>query len=151
MDHGGRNHKLIFFSSQKNQWTRPLTKTKVAYCLQEKSCNYFVQSCISHYCRTRLQVGINHYQLIKRQQRETHNLILWFSIRKSPVTQAPLCFSQVTISQLPKWMLSKEGLRALNLLLAPPCESQTAEAYGRRRQMTTLNPQALVGQSAETV
>lgn len=43
-----------------------------------------------------------------------------------PETQAPLCFSQVTISQLPKWMLSKEGLPSLNLLLAPPCESQTA-------------------------
>lgn len=49
----------------------------------------------------------------------------------SPVTQIPL--------QVPKWMPSKEGLPSLHLLLAPPCESQTAADLWKRRQMTTLN------------
>lgn len=139
LDHGNRNHKLvlaeqIFFSSQKNKWTRPLTKKKkVSHCLWERSCSYFTQSGISHYCRTRLQVEINHYQFI------IYNLLQFICIRMSPVTQAPLCFSHVTISRGPEWMLSKEGLPTLHLLLAPPCESQTAAELWKRRRMTTLN------------
>lgn len=62
-----------------------------------------VHSHTRRYCGTSLQVGIHHYQLIKRQHRKTHNLIQSFSVRMISSNASSFVFLSsynITIAQM---------------------------------------------------